>query len=76
MVAPENLLRHSQSLSERWHDSGQFYFGKAKTWISGKPMLMNTIGVEIDKWRSVDIDDEGDWVKAEMLHQLGKIVVK
>ena len=74
MVAPENLLRHSQSLSERWHDSGQFYFGKAKTWISGKPMLMNTIGIEIDKWRSVDIDDEDDWVKAELLHKLGNLI--
>jgi pseudaminic acid cytidylyltransferase len=76
MVAPENLLRHSQSLPERWHDAGQFYFGKAKTWISGKPMLMNTIGIEIDKWRSVDIDDEDDWIKAELLHRLGNIVGK
>ena len=71
MVTPENLLRHSQTLPERWHDAGQFYFAKSKTWISGKPMLMNTIGIEIDKWRSVDIDDEGDWEKAELLHKLG-----
>lgn len=73
MVAPENLLRHSQTLPERWHDAGQFYFAKSETWISGKPMLMNTIGIEIDKWRCVDIDDEGDWEKAELLHRLGNL---
>jgi N-acylneuraminate cytidylyltransferase len=70
MAIPENLLRHSQSLEERWHDAGQFYFAKAETWASGKPMLMNTIGVEIDKWRCVDIDDEEDWQKAELLHKI------
>lgn len=73
MVAPENLLRHSQTLPERWHDAGQFYFAKSETWISGKPMLMNTLGIEIDKWRCVDIDDEGDWEKAELLHELGNL---
>ena len=76
MVAPENLLRHSQTLAERWHDAGQFYFARSETWISGKPMLMNTIGVEIDKWRSVDIDDEGDWEKAELLHRLANQIAE
>jgi hypothetical protein len=37
---------------------------------------MTTIGIEIDKWRSVDIDDEDDWIKAELLHRLGNIVGK
>jgi len=72
MVVPENLLRHSQTLPERWHDAGQFYFAKSETWISGKPMLINTIGIEIDKWRCVDIDDQSDWEKAELLQKLGE----
>ena len=70
MALPENLLIHSQTLEERWHDAGQFYFAKAETWASGKPMLMNTIGIGIDKWRCVDIDDEEDWQKAELLHKI------
>ena len=74
MVVPENLLRHSQTLPDRWHDAGQFYFAKSDTWFSGKPMLMNTIGIEIDKWRCVDIDDEDDWKKAELLQKLGDSV--
>jgi pseudaminic acid cytidylyltransferase len=73
MAAPENLLRHSQTLPERWHDAGQFYFAKCETWISGKPMLMNTIGIEVDKWRCVDIDDEADWEKAEILQKIGNL---
>jgi CMP-N-acetylneuraminic acid synthetase len=32
---------------------------------------MNTIGIEIEKWRCVDIDDEDDWEKAELLYKLG-----
>jgi N-acylneuraminate cytidylyltransferase len=50
MAHPENLLRHSQTLEERWHDAGQFYFAKCETWLLKKPMLVNTIGVEIEKW--------------------------
>lgn len=73
MVNPENLLRHSQTLSDRWHDAGQFYFAKSETWISGKPMLMNTLGIEIDKWKCVDIDDEGDWEKAELLQRVANL---
>jgi N-acylneuraminate cytidylyltransferase len=72
MAHPENLLRHSQTLEERWHDAGQFYFAKCETWLLKKPMLVNTIGVEIEKWRCVDIDDEHDWKKAELLYQLNK----
>jgi len=33
-------------------------------------MLLNIIGIEIEKWRSVDIDDEEDWIKAQQLHKL------
>jgi pseudaminic acid cytidylyltransferase len=73
MVDPDNLLRHSQTLPERWHDAGQFYFARCETWISGKPMLMNTVGIEIEKWRCVDIDDEADWKKAEMLQKIGNM---
>jgi pseudaminic acid cytidylyltransferase len=70
MIRPENLLRHSQTFEDMWHDAGQFYFARVSTWLASKPMLMNTIGVEIDKWQCVDIDDEDDWQKAELLHKI------
>ena len=70
MAVPENLFLHSQTLENRWHDAGQFYFARAITWLTKKPMLLNTIGIEIEKWRSVDIDDEEDWIKAQQLHKL------
>ena len=70
MIHPENLLRHSQTFEEIWHDAGQFYFARAETWLTNKPMLMNTIGIEIDKWQCVDIDDTDDWQKAEFLHKI------
>ena len=70
MIRPENLLRHSQTFEHIWHDAGQFYFARASTWLTGKPMLMNTIGVEINKWQCVDVDDMDDWQKAELLHKI------
>jgi N-acylneuraminate cytidylyltransferase len=70
MAEPSNLLVHSQNLEARWHDAGQFYFAFARTWKSQKSMLMDTIGIPINKWQAVDIDDEGDWEKAEKLHNI------
>jgi N-acylneuraminate cytidylyltransferase len=73
MANPENLLRHSQTLVEHWHDAGQFYFAKASTWIDQKPMLINTAGVILNKWEVVDIDDAEDWERAEILFELLKL---
>ena len=33
-------------------------------------MHSNSLGFTISKWRSVDIDNEDDWKKAELLFKL------
>jgi pseudaminic acid cytidylyltransferase len=68
MVQMENLSKFSQQLEERFHDAGQFYFARAKTWLSEKPMLVNTIGIELPTWRVQDIDTPEDWEHAEKLY--------
>ena len=70
MFSPENLELFSQQLEDRYHDAGQFYFALAKTWVSLKPMLVNTKGIELPSWRVQDIDTIEDWERAEILYKI------
>ena len=67
MLNSDNLEVRSQDTTETFHDAGQWYLSKVHTWIEGKPLLYNSIGVVIPRWRVQDIDTEEDWVRAELL---------
>ena len=67
---PEFAWARSQDLTELFHDAGQWYWGRAETWSSGKPMLMNTLGMVIPRWMAQDIDTEEDWESAELLFEV------
>ena len=67
MLDPDKLEVRSQDTTETFHDAGQWYLSKVHTWIEGKPLLYNSIGVVIPRWRVQDIDTEEDWVRAELL---------
>lgn len=60
----------TQDLPTRWHDAGQFYWARTKSWIEGLPILENSFGYELDSWKVQDIDTEEDWRRAELLHSL------
>jgi len=60
-------LTRTQDLERTFHDAGQFYWGKASAWLSNKRMHSAGVGIAIPKWRVVDIDDEEDWVRAELM---------
>ena len=57
----------SQDLPERWHDAGQFIWGSAHKWLRTAGVFSSAIGVEVPRWRIVDIDTEEDWQRAEIL---------
>ena len=67
---PNFAWARSQDLTELFHDAGQWYWGRAETWSSGKPMLMNTLGIVIPRWMAQDIDTEEDWESAELLFEV------
>ena len=46
---------------------GQFYWGTKDNWLSKNKIHSSSIGLVISKWRSVDIDTNDDWKKAELL---------
>ena len=66
----EYELTRTQDLEKMYHDAAQFYWGTAEAWMTGKKMHSDGIGVPIESWKVVDIDDEEDWRKAELLKDL------
>lgn len=69
---PDAAAKRTQDLPQRWHDAGQFYWGRVAAWGAELPILPNAVGYEIGAGRAVDIDTEGDWVRAELLHEASR----
>jgi pseudaminic acid cytidylyltransferase len=71
MFDSEKYQTRSQDLEEAWHDCGQFYWGTADAWRSGKsPYDMCACPLPIPRWRVQDIDTEEDWVRAEAMFSM------
>lgn len=71
MFQPEHLLTRSQDLEPAYHDAGQFYWLRVSE-FSKYPSLMplNTYGIVLPEWEVQDIDNEEDWILAEMKYRL------
>ncbi len=67
-------MQRTQDLPPRWHDAGQFYWGRVDAWDAGLPILPNAVGYEIDAKRAIDIDTEDDWIRAEILHAAKRLI--
>ena len=66
MFQPENFNKRTQDFCEAYHDAGQFYWGKATSWINKKKLFEgNSIPVIIPRYKVQDIDNEEDWKRAE-----------
>ena len=61
-VSPEHALTRSQDLLPRYHDAGQFYWMYAETQLA--PNKRGAIILQ--DWETHDIDNESDWVVAEL----------
>lgn len=70
MVQKEYLMRHSQSLPERYHECAQFWWATANTWTKNVPMQEGLKGIYIPRWMTQDIDTEEDWNQAEIRWQI------
>ena len=66
----KNEFIRTQDLIKSFHDAGQFYWGTKNSWLSKNQMHSSSLGYIISKWRSVDIDNNEDWKKAELLFKL------
>jgi N-acylneuraminate cytidylyltransferase len=71
MIQPNHLLTRSQDLEPAYHDVGQFYWFRVAAFKKG-PTLMGprTAGMVLPERVVQDIDDEEDWLLAEMKYRL------
>jgi N-acylneuraminate cytidylyltransferase len=68
MFSPEYADTRSQDLPEAYHDAGQFYWGKASAFLSGKAIFAgHSKAVVLPRKRVQDIDTPEDWELAESL---------
>jgi pseudaminic acid cytidylyltransferase len=68
MFNPEHFNTRSQDLEEAYHDAGQFYWGRATAWLTGKIIFgPHSAAIQLPRWRVQDIDTVEDWQMAEYL---------
>lgn len=62
-----NYIKRTQDHEKYFHDAGQFYLGKTRSWLKRKNIFKYCQCIEIPNWRAVDIDNENDWIKSELI---------
>ncbi len=68
---PENLKARSQDLTPHFHDAGQFYVTRTKSFLKTNNLLMGSIiPLELSELEVQDIDNEVDWKLAELKYNL------
>jgi N-acylneuraminate cytidylyltransferase len=68
MFFPEHFTSRSQDLPVALHDAAQFYWGRPSAWVEGKRIFAShSTPVIVPRWRVQDIDDEDDWLRAEII---------
>ena len=71
MLNPENFNKRSQDLEETFHDAGQFYWGKASSWINEDIFFAeHSCPIIIPRYKVQDIDNEEDWIRAEKMFKV------
>jgi len=71
MLFPENYNLRSQDLEKIFCDAGQFYWANYKTWLKQEKIFTKkSKGIIIPNWRFHDIDNESDWIRAELYYKL------
>jgi N-acylneuraminate cytidylyltransferase len=71
MIHKEFITTRSQDLNKSYHDAGQFYWLKPHSILVAKKIFTeNTGGIIISEIEGQDIDNEVDWILAEMKYKV------
>lgn len=71
MFFPEHFKTRSQDLPQALHDAAQFYWGTPQAWLEKRLIFgPNSCPILIPRWRVQDIDNEQDWIRAELLWRM------
>ena len=63
----EDFTKRTQDHEKYFHDVGQFYLGKTNSWLKRANIFNYCQCIEIPNWRAIDIDNENDWIKSELI---------
>jgi pseudaminic acid cytidylyltransferase len=66
-ISPEFASTRTQDLPKRYFDAGAFIWGFPAAWVNCEPILTRSRGYVLPAWRSVDLDTESDWTRAELV---------
>lgn len=70
MFQPEHLSTRSQDLEPAYHDAGQFYWFRVQPFMKTQKLIgAQTAGIVLPEWQVQDIDNEDDWLLAEMKYR-------
>ena len=72
---PENFSKRSQDLESLYHDAGQFYFYNVEEFIEKNGIatyFRKTVPIILSDLEVQDIDNEDDWVAAEIKYSVLK----
>ena len=68
---PKNAQKRTQDLPATYSDAGQFAIANAESWIIHANSPLDSFAYfELDNRFVVDIDEERDWMKAEILYEI------
>jgi pseudaminic acid cytidylyltransferase len=71
MIWPENMTKRSQDLAPSYHDAGQFYWIKISDFEQNKKLYSDyTSCIILNELEVQDIDNESDWMIAELKYKL------
>jgi CMP-N-acetylneuraminic acid synthetase len=69
----KSLGKKTQELRNYFMDAGQFYWGRFSTWTTSDSILNDkSIPLNLPKWETIDVDDEGDLQIALALRSMRK----
>jgi len=66
-VSPRFASTRTQDLLAHYFDAGAFIWGFESGWADPTPVLTRATGYILPPWRSVDLDTESDWSRAELV---------
>ena len=62
----------NKTIDNSYHDVGQFYWGKATSWLKNKSVLNNSIAYPTNRIEYIDVDDYDDWMILNKVFKLFK----
>lgn len=70
-VYPEHISSRSNDLEPLFHDCGMFYWLRVESFFRHRQIFMpNSLGLELPEEEVQDIDNDSDWLLAEMKYKL------